>query len=77
MTELYPSDATLNALSGTTDAEQEVLFVTTGESPYYTSFYKMLHRLLNVARRAADLRVFKREVGQVRGRACGRARRRA
>jgi len=59
MTELYPSDGELNALSGTTDGEQEVLFVTTGESPYYTSFYKMLSRLLKVARRAGDLRVYK------------------
>ncbi len=59
MTELYPSDAELNALSGTTDSEQEVLYVTAGESPYYTSFYKMLQRLLKVARRGGDLRVFK------------------
>ena len=59
MAESYLSDAELNALSGTSDAEQEVLFVTTGESPYYTSFYKMLYRLLNVARRAGDLRVYK------------------
>lgn len=59
MTELYPSDSDLNLLSGTSDGEQEVLYVATGESPYYTSFYKMLHRLLDVARRAGDLRVFK------------------
>ncbi len=59
MPELYPSDAELAALSGTTDAEQEVLFVPIGESPYYVSFYKMLHRLLDVARRAGDLRVYK------------------
>jgi len=59
MTELYPTDAQLNDLSGTTDNEQEVLFIPTGESPYYTSFYKMLYRLLDVARRAGDLRVYK------------------
>ncbi len=59
MTELYPTDTELDNLSGTTDAEQEVAFLTVGESPYYTSFYKMLQRLLNVARRAGDLRVFK------------------
>ena len=59
MTEQYPSDAELNGLSGTTDNEQEVLFITTGEAPYYTSFYKTLYRLLKVARRAGDLRVFK------------------
>ncbi len=59
MTELYPPDSDLNMLSGTSDSEQEVLYVATGESPYYTSFYKMLYRLLNVARRAGDLRVYK------------------
>lgn len=59
MSESYPSDAQLNALSGLMDGEQEVLFIATGESPYYTSFYKMLYRLLDVARRAGDLRVYK------------------
>jgi hypothetical protein len=39
--------------------EQEVLYIPMGQSPYHTSFYKMLHRLLNVARRAGDLRVYK------------------
>lgn len=59
MPELYPSDDQLNALSGTTDSEQEVLFIPVGQSPYYTSYYKMLHRLLDVARRSGDLRVYK------------------
>jgi len=59
MSELYPSDADLNALSGAGDDEQDVLYVPIGESPYYTSFYKMLYRLLDVARRAGDLRVYK------------------
>lgn len=59
MSELYPTDAALNSLSGLSDAEQEVLFIPIGEAPYYTSFYKMLYRLLDVARRAGDLRVYK------------------
>ncbi len=59
MTELYPTDADLNALSGATDPEQEVLFLPIGESPYHTSFYRMLYRLLDVSRRAGDLRVYK------------------
>ena len=58
MTELYPTDADLNALSGTVDSEQEIIYPSIYEAPYYTTFYKMLHRLLNVARRAGDLRVF-------------------
>ena len=59
MTELYPTDSDLNNLSGTTDTEQEVAYPTIFESPYYTTFYKMLYRLLNVTRRAGDLRVYK------------------
>jgi len=59
MAEQYPTDVTLNALSGSTDGQQEVAYPTIAESPYYTSFYKMLYRLLDVARRAGDLRVFK------------------
>ncbi len=59
MTELYPADADLNALSGQSDPEQDVLYVPIGQSPYHTHFYKMLYRLLDVARRAGDLRVFK------------------
>ena len=59
MAELYPSDADLNALSGTTDAVTGVLHPTIGESPYYTSFYKMLSRMLMVTTRAGDLRVYK------------------
>ena len=59
MTELYPTDSNLNNLSGTTDPEQEVAYPTIFESPYYTTFYKMLYRFLNVARRAGDLRIYK------------------
>ncbi|MBN1941816.1 MAG: DUF2793 domain-containing protein [Phycisphaerae bacterium] len=59
MTELYPSDTVLNAFSGTSDAEQGVVFPSIYEAPYYTTFYKMLYRLLDVARRAGDLRVYK------------------
>lgn len=59
MAEVYPSDAELAALSGTNDAGQEVLYIPTGQSPYYLSFCKMLFRLVDVARRAGDLRVFK------------------
>jgi len=59
MTELYPSDTIINALSGTNDAEQGVTYPAIYEAPYYTTFYKMLYRLLDVARRAGDLRVYK------------------
>lgn len=59
MTEIHPTDDTLLALSGTADAEQEVRYPPIGESPYYLSFYRMLYRLLDVARLAGQLRVFK------------------
>ncbi len=59
MTELYPSDTVINALSGTSDTEQDVAYPAIYEAPYYTTFYKMLYRLLDVARRAGDLRVYK------------------
>lgn len=56
--ELYPADATLNALSGTDDATG-VPYPAIGESPYYTTFYRMLYRLLDVARLGDRLRVVK------------------
>lgn len=59
MAELYPTDSELNNLSGTNDGGQGVAYPTIFESPYYTTFYKMLYRLLNVTRRAGDLRVYK------------------
>ena len=59
MAESYPSETELAALSGMIDAEQEVPFVPIGESPYYLSFYRMLYRLLDVSRRAGDLRAYK------------------
>ena len=59
MPETYPTDAALASLSGTTDAEQDVPYVPIGESPYHASFYRMQYRLLDVARRAGDLRVYK------------------
>lgn len=59
MSEIYPSDTLINALSGTKDSQQEVQYPAIYESPYYTTFYKMLYRLLDVARRAGDLRVYK------------------
>ncbi len=59
MTELYPTDAELTDLSGQADSEHDVLYPAIGESPYYVSFYRMLYRLLDTARRAGDLRVFK------------------
>ena len=78
MAEQFPSDTTLNALSGTADGEQAVPYIPVGLSPYHTEFYKMLYRLLDVARRAGDLRVYKDDSGAlkfgVRGRAVAQRR---
>ena len=60
MAEAELSDSILNAMKGTEDAEQEVYFPDyTSDNPHYTAVYRMLYRLLTVARRAGDLRVFK------------------
>jgi hypothetical protein len=66
MTESYPTDLILNALSGLDDAEQGVLFPDKNEEPCYTSLYKMIYRMLDVARRAGDLRVFKDSAGALK-----------
>lgn len=63
MSEQFPSDAELHALSGLSDTEQEVPYPGIYESPYYTTFYKMLYRLLDVGRRAGDGRVYKDGTG--------------
>ncbi len=55
MSERYPSDATLLALSQ--DDATGVEYIPTGRSPYYLEFRKMLYRLLRATERANDLRV--------------------
>ncbi len=66
MAELFPSDTTLNALSGSADSEQAVPYIPVGLSPYHTEFYKMLYRLLDVSRRAGDLRAYKDDSGDLK-----------
>jgi len=66
MAESFPSDEFLDGLSGDADAEQAVPYIAIGLSPYYTAFYKMLYRLLDVARRAGDLRVYKDDAGALK-----------
>lgn len=48
-----------NALSGATDADTDVVYPTIGESPYYTTLYRLLHRLLTLARPMNELRIYK------------------
>jgi hypothetical protein len=56
MAEVYPSDNEL--LNIVNDTETGVEYITTGKSPYYLEFRKLLYRLLLAMKRANDLRVF-------------------
>ncbi|MCD4830721.1 MAG: hypothetical protein K8R02_02805 [Anaerohalosphaeraceae bacterium] len=56
MTEVYPTDNEL--LNIVSDSHSGVEYITTGKSPYYLEFRKMLYRLLLTAKRAGDMRVF-------------------
>lgn len=56
MGEWYPEDGALLALSE--DAATGVEYITTGKSPYYLEFRRMLYRLLRASERANDLRVY-------------------
>ena len=56
MPERYPDDATLLALAQ--DGLTGVEYIATGLSPYHLEFRRMLQRLLLVAGRANDLRVY-------------------
>jgi len=56
MAEVYPSDNELLNLQS--DSETGVEYISTGQSPYYLHFRKLLYRLLLAARRANDLRVY-------------------
>ncbi len=57
MTELYPDDATLLAM--TVEEHTGVEMIETGQSPYYLQFRKLVHRLLLATARANDLRVYR------------------
>lgn len=57
MTERYPDDATLLALSR--DEATGVEYIPTGLSPYHVAFRRLLQRTLLSLQRANDLRVFR------------------
>ena len=56
MSEVYPSDSEL--LNILNDSETGVEYISTGKSPYYLEFRKLLYRLILATKRANDLRVF-------------------
>jgi hypothetical protein len=59
MTEAYPTDNELENIQS--DGETGVEYISTGTSPYYLQFRKLLYRLLLSARRANDLRVYEED----------------
>lgn len=56
MGEVYPSDNTL--LNMQSDSETGVAYISTGQSPYYLQFRKLVYRLLMSLIRGNDLRVY-------------------
>jgi hypothetical protein len=56
MSEIYPSDEELNALIS--EAETGIEYIPTGTAPYYLHFRKLLYRLLLIAKRGNDLRLY-------------------
>ena len=59
MAESALSAATADALSGTTDSDSDLVYPTIGDSTYYTEFYRLVQRLLQITRGMNDLRVYK------------------
>lgn len=50
MSETDLTAAEADALSGTTDADCDAVYLTIGDSTYYTEFYRLLQRLLTMAK---------------------------
>jgi hypothetical protein len=59
MAELPLSPAAADALSGTIDSQTDLVYPTIGESTYYTTVYKLIHRLLAVAKAVNAFRLYK------------------
>ena len=59
MAEVYPGDNELENIQS--DTETGVEYISTGTSPYYLQFRKLLYRLLLASKRANDLRVYKED----------------
>jgi hypothetical protein len=59
MTERYPDDDALNALSGLTDAGTGLPLPAIGESPYFTSFYRLADHINRMLAPVNQLRVYK------------------
>jgi hypothetical protein len=58
MTERYPDDDTLNLLSGTSDARSGMPLPAIGETPYFTSFYRLADHINRLLEPVNQLRVY-------------------
>jgi len=60
MSETDLTASAADALSGTTDSDTDLTYPAIGESTYYTTMYRLIHRLLAVARTPGnELRAYK------------------
>ena len=59
MAETDLTTAQADALSGTTDGDTDAKYPTIGESTYYTTMYRLIHRLLTIEKIVNEFRVCK------------------
>ena len=59
MAETALTTTVADALSGTTDTDTDGVYPTIGESTYYTTMYRLLHRMLTIEKVMNEFRVFK------------------
>ncbi len=59
MAETPLTDAQADALSGSTDADVDLTYPGIGESPYHTTMYRLLHRMLTLEKVINELRPYK------------------
>jgi len=60
MSETDLTDAQADALSATTDSDTDLTYPAIGESTYYTTLYRLVHRLLTLGKAGGNsLRVYK------------------
>ncbi len=59
MSEQALTSAVADALGATTDSRTDLVYPAIGESTYYTTMYRLIHRLLAVAGAANSFRLYK------------------
>jgi len=59
MAESTLSTSVADALSGTTDSDTGAAYPTIGESTYYTTMYRLFHRMLTIEKIINEFRIYK------------------